>query len=380
MTVTAGPSTNTNKATVVGVVGAAGAYGQWLCRFFAEQMQCRVIGVDPALSGSPSPAALTAQADVLVFSAPIRPTPAIIAEYTAVAGARSRDQLWLDVTSLKQPAVDAMLQSEAEVVGLHPMCAAPKTRTLRDRVLVVCEARLTRWRPWVNTLLQALDAETVYCSPTEHDQVMALVQGMIHAGHFTQAQVLSQQPVALAQLAALMPFRSPSFTLDMAVMARILTSNPAIYEDIQFLNPYLPSVLDGLAEAITTMANQIRDGSSKARDAWRSQNLTTPLRVLGGDELQRGHRRFEALAYLLADLDEPNVVVMHLPRDEPGQLQRLLAAFAEHGINLNSLHSSRDTEGNVHFRLGLDRRMDAPAVQAALAALSASGIAVPVIV
>ncbi len=363
--------------TVVGVVGAAGAYGQWLCRFFADVMHCKVIGADPMLPGSPSPANLVASADVLVFSAPIRQTPGIIADYVQAAGDRSRQQLWLDVTSLKQAAVDAMLQSQADVVGLHPMCAAPKTRTLRDRVLVVCEGRLQRWQRWFAALLQAFDAQTVHCTPAAHDQVMALVQGMIHAGHLAQAQVLSQQPAALAQLGHLMRFRSPSFTLDMTVLARILTSNPAIYEDIQFLNPHLPAVLDGLADAMQRMAQQIRAGSADARADWRRQNLSTPLATLGEEALQQGYTRFDQLAYLLADLDEPNVVIMHLPRDEPGQLQLLLAAFATRQVNLHSLHSSRDGEGKVHFRLGLDRAITAPEVHAALNELASSGTAIP---
>lgn len=364
---------------VVAIIGSAGAYGRWLSGFFADVMACRVIGSDPALPASPSPEELLAQADVLVFSAPIRQTPAIIADYVAAAGARSRTQLWLDVTSLKAPAVDAMLQSDADVVGLHPMCAAPKTRTLRDRVLVVCEARLRQWRPWFQQLLQALDAQTVHCSPVQHDQVMALVQGLVHAGHLAQGAVIAQQPASLATLAALWPYRSPSFALDMTVLARILTSNPAIYEDIQFLNPYLPAVLNQLADALQQMAQQVSSGSDDSRAQWRQQWLEQPRAQLGTAALQQGHERFDQLAYLLADLDEPNVVVLHLPRDEPGQLGLLLAAFADAGINLQSLHSSRDQQGKVHFRLGLDRAADAPAVVAVLQVLQAAGTALPVL-
>lgn len=363
---------------VIAIIGCAGAYGRWLSGFFAEVMACEVIGTDPQLTDAPTPAAILACADVLVFSAPIRRTPAIIAEYVAAAGTHSRTQLWLDVTSIKQPAVSAMLASEAEVVGLHPMCAAPKTRTLRDRVLVVCEARLNRWRPWFDTLLQALDAQTVYCEADEHDRTMALVQGLVHASHLAQASVLAQQPLPLATLATLWPYRSPSFALDLSVLARLLCSNPAIYEDIQFLNPYVPAVLEQLASAVQQMAAHVRAGDDAARTAWRAAVFDAPRARLGDAELAHGNARFEQLAYLLADLDEPNVVVMHLPRDEPGQLGLLLAAFADAGINLHSLHSSRDLHGNVHFRLGLDRRPDHPTVRTALAQLASQGTAIPV--
>jgi len=48
--------------------------------------------------------------------------------------------------------VQAMLASQAEVVGLHPMTAPPKAPTLKGRVMVVCEARLRHWQPWVDSL------------------------------------------------------------------------------------------------------------------------------------------------------------------------------------------------------------------------------------
>ena len=74
-------------------------------------------------------------------------TPALIAEYVRQSAGRERDRLWLDVTSVKEAPVQAMLASQAEVVGLHPMTAPPKAPTLKGRVMVVCEARLQHWQP-----------------------------------------------------------------------------------------------------------------------------------------------------------------------------------------------------------------------------------------
>ena len=74
----------------VGIVGSAGAYGRWLCRFFQQHLQLQVIGHDPADPDSHTPEHLLAQADVLVFSAPIRHTPALIAELPAAATTGTR--------------------------------------------------------------------------------------------------------------------------------------------------------------------------------------------------------------------------------------------------------------------------------------------------
>ena len=42
--------------------------------------------------------------------------------------------------------------------------------------MVVSEARLARWRPWVEQLCTALEAECVPATPEHHDRVMALVE------------------------------------------------------------------------------------------------------------------------------------------------------------------------------------------------------------
>lgn len=175
---------------VVGIVGIAGAYGRWLAQFLRTRMGLEVIGVDPALPDGLDDATLVARADVLIFSAPIRHTAALIERYAALAGARAAEQLWLDVTSIKQAPVAAMLASQAEVVGLHPMTAPPKSPTLKGRVMVVCRARVQRWSGWVDVLCSALQAECVYATPEHHDRVMALVQAMVHATHLAQAGTL----------------------------------------------------------------------------------------------------------------------------------------------------------------------------------------------
>ncbi|HRF83568.1 MAG TPA: prephenate dehydrogenase/arogenate dehydrogenase family protein, partial [Pseudoxanthomonas sp.] len=123
----------------IGLVGSAGAYGAWLRRFFEQRMGLRVLGHDPVYAGSDSPERLVEEADVLVFCAPIRHTPELIGRYAALSAGRERGRLWLDITSLKQAPVAAMLGSQAEVVGLHPMTAPPKAPTLKGRVVVVCE-------------------------------------------------------------------------------------------------------------------------------------------------------------------------------------------------------------------------------------------------
>lgn len=358
----------------VGIVGSAGAYGRWLTRFFQQHMQLQVIGHDPADSTSHSPQQLLAHADVLVFSAPIRHTPALIARYVEQSGGREAGRLWLDVTSVKEGPVQAMLASQAEVVGLHPMTAPPKAPTLKGRVMVVCEARLQQWQPWVDALCNALQAECVRATPKHHDQMMALVQAMVHATHLAQAGVLREYQPQLGDLAAMMPYRSASFELDTAIISRILSLNPSIYEDIQFGNPYVAPMLERLVGHLQRLQVQVVQGDDAARGAFREQSLAANHAAFGEPALAAGNYTFERVGYLLADLTERNALSVHLPEDRPGSLRELLHVFEQHGISLASIHSSRTPAGEVHFRIGFVAGSDARAIALAAADVDASGI------
>lgn len=358
----------------VGIIGSAGAYGRWLTRFFQQHLQLQVIGHDPADPGSHTPEHLLAQADVLVFSAPIRHTPALIAEYVRQSAGREQGRLWLDVTSVKEAPVQAMLASRAEVVGLHPMTAPPKAPTLKGRVMVVCEARLQLWQAWVDTLCAALQAECVRATPQHHDQMMALVQAMVHATHLAQAGVLRQYQPQLGDLAAMMPYRSASFELDTAIISRILSLNPAIYEDIQFGNPYVVPMLERLVGQLQALQAQVVQGDDGARGAFREQLLSANRTAFGEQALADGNYTFERVGYLLADLTERNALSVHLPEDRPGSLRELLNVFEQHRISLASIHSSRTPAGEVHFRIGFIAGSDPAAITRAAAEVDASGI------
>ena len=357
----------------IGIVGSAGTYGRWLRAFFERRMGLRVLGHDPRDAGSDAPDALLEQADVLLFSTPIRLSATLIGDYARRSAGREAGRLWLDVTSIKQAAMEAMLGSRAEVVGLHPMTAPPKAPTMKGRVVVVCEARLERWRPWLQALLDALEGEYVHASAERHDRMMALVQAMVHASHLAQAGVLGEYAGRLGGLAAIMPFRSASFELDAAIAARILSLNPAIYEEIQFGNAHAAEMLDRLLAQLSELRDLVRRGDDAARARFRERFLHD-REAFGAQALAEGNYAYERVGYLLADLVGRRFTSVHLPEDRSGSLRALLHVFERHGVSLESIHSSRTPAGEVHFRIGFVRDADPAALAAAVAEIDDSGI------
>jgi prephenate dehydrogenase len=358
----------------IGIVGSAGAFGRWFKRFFEQRMGVGVIGRDPNGETALSAREVIERADVLIFSTPIRATAALIDEYVRLADGRERGKLWLDLTSIKAAPIAALRRSQAEIVGLHPMTAPPKTPTLQGRVLVVCAERIAAWRGWLDEFLVATQAACVHAQPEQHDRIMAVVQGMTHATHMAQAATLRELAPALGGIDAIHPFRTVGYELDGVVTRRMLASNPAIYEDIQFENPHIGAMLERLAAHIGFLRDRVHAGDADARTAMRERLLAEPREFYGGPALADGSYGFERVGYLLADLASPAYLSVFLPLDEPGSLRALLQVFETHAINLDSIHSSRSPEGELHFRIGYDPASDPEKVKAAIAAISERGI------
>jgi prephenate dehydrogenase len=358
----------------IGLVGSRGAYGRWLRNFFEQRMGLRVYGRDPITDTQLSERELIESVDVLVFCAPIRQTPDVIRHYVEQGDGIERGQLWLDITSIKAAPVAAMLQSQAEVVGLHPMSAAPKSSTLRGRAMVVCEARLDTWKSWLDDFLKASEADCVRAEAEQHDRVMALVQGMVHATHMAQGAVLRELAPEVGGLEGIRPFSSVGYELDVAVTRRILAGNPAIYQDIQFENPYVAPMLQRLAAHLNTLRDLVRSGDGAARDQLREQLLDRSREYVGQQSVAEGSYAFERLGYLLADLHEPRFISVFLPLDKPGSLRALLSVFEQRGINLDSIHSSRSAEGELLFRIGVSRDVDLALLRDAMKAIEQEAI------
>ncbi|NII09870.1 prephenate dehydrogenase [Oleiagrimonas sp. C23AA] len=359
---------------VIGIVGNAGAYGRWLQQFFVERMGLTVVGRDPGGDESLSERALVQRSDVLVFSAPIRHTPALIAHYVDIASGAEADQLWLDITSIKSTPVAAMLASKAEVVGLHPMCAPPKAPTLKGYPMAVCQARLARWRPWLEAFLAASQARCVTCDPQRHDQAMALVQGMVHASHMAQAATWRELAPAVGGLDALAAFATVGYELDRVTTTRMLAGNPAIYQDIQFENPHVAPMLARLGAHLQRLIDDVSRGDEAAREDMRAHLLADSAAYVGSDALATGSHAFEQLGYLRADLDEPCFLSVWLPRDRAGSLRELLSVFESRGITLDSIHSSRTAAGRLHFRIGFDAGTPRAVIDEVALAIEEAGI------
>lgn len=255
----------------VGIIGSAGRYGRWFAGFLAaHRLATDIRGHDPADPDACTADALTDWAEVLVFCVPVAATVTVIGNFAHLAATRASTQLWVDLSSIKAAPMAAMLAAGGEVLGLHPMCAPPLGSDLRGQRLVVCEGRLQRWRPWAEAMLAATAADCLPLEAQEHDRRAALVQGLGHAAHLAQLLGLVRSGLPLDTLRAC---ATPTFELDLAIGARLLAGDPALYAGLLALTPESRAALATLRTACDELLVLAEGDDAVARLAARIDGL-----------------------------------------------------------------------------------------------------------
>ena len=117
-----------------GIIGGTGRMGRLFARVFKNAgYEVLVSGRKTAITS----ADIVQQCDIVIVSVPIHDTVRVIDD---IAPLLKPGQLLCDFTSLKVRPVEAMLRSEADVIGLHPMFG-PTVKSINRQTIIVCPVR-----------------------------------------------------------------------------------------------------------------------------------------------------------------------------------------------------------------------------------------------
>ncbi|MGB7789266.1 prephenate dehydrogenase/arogenate dehydrogenase family protein [Methanoregula sp.] len=224
----------TAKTMKTGIIGGTGKMGRLFARVFEKAgYEVLVSGRKTAITA----ADIAKQCDIVIVSVPIRETVRVIGEITPLL---EPGQLLCDFTSLKVRPVEAMLGSKADVIGLHPMFG-PTVKSIKNQTIIVCPARAKEAR--VAQLVDIFEAQGAVCTiatPEEHDRTVAVVQGLTHFVTLCVADTVRRLGVDLRRTEK---FESPVYQIELSLVGRLLSQDPALYADILQQNPYMPEVL-----------------------------------------------------------------------------------------------------------------------------------------
>ena len=342
---------------IIGIIGL-GKYGTWFKSFF-EKRKFQVIGSDISVK-KPSNEEVVKIADIVLFA--VSPIEECVSAIKSLTSLSHPDQLWMDVTSLKEEPVRAMLLSKASVVGLHPMCTPPKENSLRGNTLVFCPERITKkWAGWVTYFLTETQAQVVQMGTCAHDQNMAVVQGMVHTSLLSFAATLKSIETDVEETLAL---GSPLYRVMFSAVGRMLSQDPKLYADLLISNPYAYRYIEALQSSLSEVMSCIREKNPK-----RFEQMFADTKKYLDPVLNDARVLFEGVAGFVADIsDVENRVILHSSiRNEIGLLWKIMGVFSEEEISLNGIHSLPDGgNGDIGFVVDFYDSKRSPRIMKAL--------------
>jgi prephenate dehydratase len=222
------------------IVGGSGNFGGWYARFFNE------IGFDVTITGrhsrklkakagelgvrwSKDNRGAASQGDVVILSTPIDSIPALIKE---LAPALKPGSLLADFSSVKENACRALgsvRRRDVELASLHPL-HGPRVESLKGMTILAVPVRTNGKYEMLKRVFRGEGAKVVEVSAREHDEAMAVVQGLSHF-------IAIAGGAALRKTGGRQFFSTPASELVRLAIARVVLQDPLLYASIQTQNP-----------------------------------------------------------------------------------------------------------------------------------------------
>lgn len=166
--------------------------------------------------------------DLCLISVPIERTEHIIER---IAPFLSTKTILVDLTSIKERPVKKMLNSHpGPVTGLHPLFG-PTAASLDKQIIVITPGRDQDKCQWLVEQLTLWGAVIVESSPTEHDEIMEIVQALRHFATFCFGQFLYEKH---SRLERTLEFSSPIYRLELGMVGRLFAQDSSLYSEIIF--------------------------------------------------------------------------------------------------------------------------------------------------
>jgi len=223
---TPGDDEATSASRRILIVGGRGKMGTMLGAAFAARGHAIEV-IDEGDRVDPS---VVSAADVVMVAVPMAHAEEVVALYAPLV---REDALLCDINSLKADVCVALAESRGEALGTHPMFG-PTVRSLRRQKVVLCDVKPGPMSAWWQAELGRMGAEVIRCSPEHHDAMMSIVQVLTHFGIIAMGRALRATGYPLASS---LPYTSPIYRLELAMVGRLFSQKPELYFEIMRGNP-----------------------------------------------------------------------------------------------------------------------------------------------
>ena len=261
------------KKITVGIIGGTKGMGRWFAVLLKKE------GCTIHVSGRKTKLQINDLAglcNVIVVAVPISATADVIRQ---VGPLLTKDQLLMDLTSLKKEPVELMLaNSKADVIGCHPLFG-PQLKDISGENVILCPARGKKWLGWLKGVFKKNKLVVLESTPQKHDKMMAIVQALNHLNTITMGMALAQTHSNLAEINK---YSTPIFRTKLDIIRKVFMESPELYVDIITRNPQTGKMLDIYEKALKDIRTKIK--SSKR--AYSKDALHKAAKKLYGNKNQ----------------------------------------------------------------------------------------------
>jgi len=254
----------------IAIIGGYGGMGRFFAKFFAEEGFGVVItGPNESkgervarklnVSYEKDNKAAAKKADVVIISVPIDETIRVIKE---VAPEVRENALLMDVTSIKEKPcrfMERYSKKGVEIIGTHPVFSH-RVGSIEGQVFILTPIRGKKWLKWLKKILKKHKARIYESTPEEHDQIMAVVQGLTHFAYISIGKTLEELDFDIKRSRE---FSSPIYELMLDMVGRIIGQNPELYSSIQMQNPRVREVHKKFLETANELSDTIEKKDEK---------------------------------------------------------------------------------------------------------------------
>lgn len=252
--------------TRVAIIGGYGGMGRIFANLFKDE-GCDVVITGPTESKGVAAAEelkveyakdnkkAASESDVVVITVPLEVTAKTIKE---VAPHVRESGFLLDLTSVKEEPCKLMAEhakTGVEVCGTHPIFG-PRVGKIDGQVFVLTPVRGSKWLAWLKDILVKHRARVYESTPKEHDEIMAVVQGLTHFAYISLGKTLEELDFDIKKSRN---FSSPIYELMLDMVGRIIGQDPHLYAEIQMQNPKVPSVHEKFIETAKKLSQTVKN-------------------------------------------------------------------------------------------------------------------------
>lgn len=250
------------KKISAGIIGGTHGMGRWLAELLTAE------GCDVCVTGRKTPltaADVAANCDIVVVSVPIAATADVIGQ---VGPLMKKEQLLMDLTSLKKEPVALMLSSSAsEVVGCHPLFGPSITQAAGNNI-VLCPGRGKIWYDWIKNIFSSAGYTLLERTAGEHDRMVAIVQALNHLNTIALGSVIAQTGHAPDEINR---YATPVFRTKMEMIQKVFIESPDLFAQIIAGNPDTDDLLEIYQQVIAEIRRLLKTSGSAALKDYLAQ-------------------------------------------------------------------------------------------------------------